>query len=99
MKVHSIDPTFRNLYGHHTTGKPNSLQILEGFCRDLVYSSRRPVRADKLINPVAPQQRLSTNFSELDDILHGGLLRGSITEFAGPTNTGKTIVRVSFELI
>jgi RecA/RadA recombinase len=35
---------------------------------------------------------LSTGFNHLDGILNGGLLPGSITELAGPSNTGKTTV-------
>jgi len=95
MKVLSIDPTFQNLYFPDTHLTDCVSQILERFRTELIYSSCRPVRADKLVTCAVPKQRLSTSFPELDGILQGGLLQGSITEFAGPTNTGKTVVCVS----
>jgi len=98
MEVLSIDPTFQNLYFPDTRFTDCVFQTLERFRRELIYSSCRPVRADKLFTSAVPKQRLSTSFPELDGILQGGLLRGSITEFAGPTNTGKTVVCVSFRV-
>ena len=50
-----------------------------------------------------PPQRMSTGFKQLDEMLLGGLLRGSVTEFAGPSNTCKTVVllliRISIDIV
>jgi len=73
------------------TGKVNE-QELDEFSRDVIYSSIHPIRADKLLTSTPDAERLSTGFKELDQILQGGLLKSSITEFAGPPNTGKTVV-------
>lgn len=50
------------------------------------------MQGNKLLESTAPPQRMSTGFAQLDEMLQGGLLRGSITEFAGPSNTCKTVV-------
>jgi len=67
-------------------------QELERFCEQVVYSNISPVRGDKQLSITTEYQRLATGFPQLDGILRGGLLRGGITELAGPTNTGKTVV-------
>ena len=71
-----------------------TIQELAGFRREIVYSNIHPVRGDKLLASTVAPQRLPTGFVKLDEILEGGLLRGSITEFAGPSNTGKTVVPI-----
>ena len=70
----------------------DGFQELDGFCNDIIYSSIHPIRADKLLSSTESPQRISTGYKLLNEILRGGLLPGSITEFAGSSNTGKTLV-------
>jgi len=67
-------------------------QTFDHFCQDTIYSGIHSIQGNKLLETTFPRQRVSTGFAKLDEILNGGLLRGSITEFAGPTNTCKTVV-------
>ena len=67
-------------------------EAFDSFCQDVLYSGIQPVRGDKLLESGILPERMSTGFKELDEILLGGLLRGSVTEFAGPSNTCKTVV-------
>ena len=67
-------------------------QTFDHFCQDVIYSGIHSIQGNRLLETTFPRQRVSTGFAKLDEILNGGLLRGSITEFAGPTNTCKTVV-------
>jgi hypothetical protein len=69
-------------------------EALDGFCQDVLYSGIQPIRGDKLLESSVQPERMSTGFKELDGMLLGGLLRGSVTEFAGPANTCKTVVHL-----
>jgi circadian clock protein KaiC len=42
------------------------------------------------------EQRVSTGNAGLDELMHGGLLRGSSTLMSGPTGTGKTLLATQF---
>jgi circadian clock protein KaiC len=58
----------------------------------------------RLVSPQAPQgysvirERVSTGVVGLDEMLHGGLWRGSTTLLAGPTGGGKTTIGLQFVL-
>ncbi len=43
-----------------------------------------------------PTETIPSGVPELDELLHGGLQRGTITVLAGPTGTGKTTVGLLF---
>jgi RecA/RadA recombinase len=70
----------------------SNVQDLNQFLQSVVYSGVHPIQGNKLLSSVPVPQRISSGSPNLDGILKGGLLPGSITEFAGPTNTGKTLV-------
>jgi hypothetical protein len=76
----------------------SQMQTLDDFCHNVLYSSIRAIQGNVLLDSCPQSQRLSTGLSSLDGILKGGFLRGSITEFAGPSNTCKTVVCSSREL-
>ncbi len=42
------------------------------------------------------RQTISSGVPELDELLHGGLERGTVTLFSGPTGTGKTTIGLQF---
>lgn len=44
------------------------------------------------MNKNVSDERIKTGIRNLDDILHGGLPKGSLTVFAGPPGAGKTIL-------
>jgi len=44
------------------------------------------------------KSRISTGIPELDDMLHGGLYKGSTTVVSGPSGTGKTMLALIFAL-
>ena len=58
----------------------------------------------RLVSPQRPQgysmtrERVSTGVAGLDEMLHGGLWRGTTTLLAGPTGGGKTTVGLQFVL-
>ena len=66
--------------------------MIDEFCQRVLYSGIWPIQGIELLESNATPQRLSTGFTKLDEVLQGGLLQGSITEFAGPSNTCKTMV-------
>ena len=74
-------------------------KALHKFCRTLIYSSIDPIQGDKLLESSAGPERTSTGFAQLDGILRGGLLVGAITEFAGPSNTMKTVVFPTIDVV
>jgi len=43
-----------------------------------------------------PSKQLSSGISEIDDLLHGGLERGTVTVVSGPTGAGKTTLGTQF---
>ena len=43
-----------------------------------------------------PSKQLSSGISEIDDLLHGGLERGTVTVVSGPTGVGKTTAATAF---
>ncbi|WP_435101887.1 ATPase domain-containing protein [Halarchaeum sp. P4] len=43
-----------------------------------------------------PDERVSSGVPELDKLLHGGLQRGTVTFFSGPTGAGKTTTSMQF---
>ncbi|HEC89011.1 MAG TPA: hypothetical protein ENI44_00310, partial [Thermoplasmatales archaeon] len=45
---------------------------------------------------LSPSDRLSTGNSTLDEMVGGGLIKGSTTLIAGPSGTGKTILSLQF---
>jgi circadian clock protein KaiC len=58
----------------------------------------------RLVSPIDPptyaprRERVSTGVEGLDDMLEGGLWRGSTTLLAGPTGSGKTTIGLQFAL-
>jgi circadian clock protein KaiC len=58
----------------------------------------------RLVSPQEPRgysvsrERVSTGVAGLDEMLHGGLWRGSTTLLAGPTGGGKTTIGLQFVL-
>ncbi|MFD1633852.1 ATPase domain-containing protein [Haloplanus ruber] len=43
-----------------------------------------------------PSEQLSSGISEIDNLLHGGLERGTVTVVSGPTGAGKTTLGTQF---
>mgnify|MGYP000268302428 FL=1 len=43
-----------------------------------------------------PNEQLSSGIPEIDDLLHGGLERGTVTVVSGPTGAGKTTLGTQF---
>jgi circadian clock protein KaiC len=58
----------------------------------------------RLVSPRMPEgyepasERISTGVSGLDEMLHGGLWRGTTTLLAGPSGAGKTTIGLQFAL-
>lgn len=64
-------------------------QQIEKSLAHKIPSALTPVR--KMIHPVAP-----TGVSAVDELLHGGLPIGAITEMVGPESSGRTAIALSF---
>jgi circadian clock protein KaiC len=58
----------------------------------LVFSELQP----DLYSRSFESERLSAGVPELDEMLHGGIERGTVTIFSGPTGVGKTTLGTQF---
>lgn len=80
-------PKFR---GSATQSGEHALRITDDGVR--VYPALRP--GDHRVE--FPSETISSGVPELDELLHGGLERGTVSIFSGPTGAGKTTLGTQF---
>ena len=64
--------------------------------RDSVKGVSKPLKINEIV--LNPEERISTNNSELDPVLGGGLVRGSVTLLGGEPGIGKSTLLLQIAL-
>jgi circadian clock protein KaiC len=86
--THTVDvPKFR---GPSAKRGPHAYEITEAGVEVWPRLEIRETQTD------FPQEKLSSGVPELDQLLNGGLDRGTVTFFSGPTGVGKTTTSMQF---